>query len=104
MTETIYKNYSLKELCVTYLEFLNLWHTGMLYSNRAELHDEICERLGITIYDRSDDIPLNRILHNLDKEIGYVIGVEYDKKDIEKMGKRLCNKLKKRRIQKDEMD
>ncbi len=89
----IYSKFSLKELLEEYLRFLNLWHRGVIYSNRSDLHDEICKRLGINIYDRSDDIPLNRILHNLDKEIGYIVNVEYDEKEIEKMAKRLKSKL-----------
>ena len=92
---SIYSNYSGKELCIEYVRFLELWYTGNLYSNRAEIHDALFEKLGINIYDRSDDIEANRILHNLDKEIGYIIGTEYNEVEIEKMGKRLYNKLKK---------
>lgn len=89
----IYKKYTLEELCIEYVRFLELWYTGDLYTNRAEIHDEMFERLGLNIYDRGDDIEANRILHNLDKEIGYKIGFEYDDAEIEKMGKRLSRKL-----------
>lgn len=89
-----YLNYSLEELSIEYVKFLELWNLGQLYSNRADLHDELFKRLGLNIYERSDDIEANRILHNLDKEIGYVMGIEYDDAEIEKMGKKLARKLK----------
>lgn len=91
----IYKDYSLEELSIEYVRFLELWYTGNLYTNRAEIHDEIFKRLGLKIYERGDEIEANGILHNLDKEIGYKIGFEYDDAEIEKMGKRLARKLKK---------
>ena len=93
----IYKDYTLEELCIEYVRFLELWYTGNLYTDRAELHDEIFERLGLDIYERSDEIEANKILHNLDKEIGYKIGLEYDDSKIEKMGKILSRKLNKKK-------
>ena len=88
-----YLSYSFSEIVNHYLTFLMLWNTGVLYSDRSDVHDALFEKLGLDIYDRSDDIEANRILHNLDKEIGYIIGVEYDEAEIEKMAKKLENKL-----------
>ena len=90
-----YSGYTFLELVEHYLTFLMLWNTGVLYSDRAEIHEALFEKLGLKIYERSDDIEANRILHNLDKEIGYIIGYEYDDKEIKKMAKRLANKLKR---------
>ena len=89
-----YSSYSFGELVKHYLTFLMLWNTGVIYSDRADVHEALFEKLGLKIYDRSDDIKANRILHNLDKEIGYIIGVEYNEKEIEKMAKKLANKLR----------
>lgn len=89
-----YLSYSLSELVKHYLTFLVLWNTGNLYSDRSEVHEALFEKLGLNTYDRSDDINANKILHNLDKEIGYIIGVEYNEEEIDKMSKRLENKLR----------
>ena len=89
-----YEKYTLEELSIEYVRFLELWYTGNLYTNRTEIHDEIFKRLGLNIYERGDEIEANRILHNLDKEIGYKIGFEYDDAEIERMGKRLAKKFR----------
>ena len=93
----IYKDYTLEELCIEYVRFLELWNIGSLYSNRAEIHEALLEKIGIDGYEHSDETEANRILHNLDKEIGYKIGFEYDDAEIEKMGKILSRKLEKKR-------
>ena len=90
-----YLDYTLKELVEHYLNFLMLWNRGNLYTDRAEVHEALLKKLGLDAYDRDSEIGVNKILYNLDKEIGYVIGIEYNEKEIEKMAKKLKRKLKR---------
>jgi hypothetical protein len=87
-----YSNTKLKDLLIAYLNIISL--TGF-YTSRSDLHEEIGKRLGLRMYNEGDRTPLDNILHNLDKEIGYIIGVEYDEKEIREMANKLYNKLQK---------
>ena len=85
-----YKNYSLRELVDTYLRMVSV---EAFYTNRNDIHEAIFEKLGLGIYEKSDSLEANNILHNLDKEIGFIVGVEYDENDFYKMSKRLEKRL-----------
>jgi len=85
-----YKNYSLRELADTYLRMVSV---EAFYTNRSDIHEAIFKKLGLDEYEKSDALKANTILHNLDKEIGFIIGVEYDERDFEKMSKKLERKL-----------
>lgn len=87
------KNYSLEELADTYLRIVSV---GAVYTNRSDIHQAILRKMWIDIYKRGDDRrKANDILHNLDKEIGFIVGVEYDENDFGKMAKKLEGKLKR---------
>lgn len=85
------KRYTLQELVDTYIRFVSC---EVFYTNRSQIHEAILEKLGLDIYDLRNDIRANEILHNLDTEIGLIIGVDYDEDGLHKMGKKLVNKLK----------
>ena len=88
----MYEKYTLKELLEDYLNFINV---AVPYTQRDEIHREIMKRLGLEYeeYNKEDTLKINYILHHLDEEIGFIIGVEYDEKEIEKMAKTLERKL-----------
>jgi len=90
--KTMYEKYTLKELLEDYLNFINV---AVPYTQRDEIHREIMKRLGLEYeeYNKEDTLKINYILHHLDEEIGFIIGVEYDEKEIEKMAKTLERKL-----------
>ena len=90
------KSLELKDLLIAYLNIINLSEDKVVfYTHRSDLHDEIGKRLGLRMYNEYDVLLLEGVLHNLDKEIEYIIGVEYNEKEIEKMAKKLEERLKK---------
>jgi len=90
-----YKNYTLRELLDTYLRCIM---SGMMSINRSEVHEAIENKLGLNIIDdRSEYKEVSKIFANLDKEIGFIIGTNYDVTDLEKMSKKLAEKLRKYR-------
>ena len=90
-----YKNYSLRQLLDTYLRYIM---SGIMSINRSEIHEAIENKLGLNIIDdESDYREVSKMLSNLDKEIGFVIGIDYNVDDLEKMSKKLAGKLGKYR-------
>ena len=95
----IYHKNSFIELLEAYIHIFNLSkgndsYDTVFYINRCDLHDEIESRL--ETYKEDDVNGLDNILHNLDKEIDLILGVEYDNKEINKLAKKLKNVILKR--------
>ncbi len=83
--------YTLQELADTYLRYIS---SGLLDISRWEVHRAIMEKLNITEEEPKKFLKINIILHNLDKEIGLYVDIDYDEDDFRKMAKRLAGKLK----------
>lgn len=83
--------YTLQELADTYLRYVG---SGLLDMSRWEVHQAIMEKLDITDKEPKKILEVNRILHNLDKEIGLYVDIDYDEDDFRKMAKKLAGKLK----------
>jgi len=85
------KLYSLQELVDTYLRYVG---SGLLDISRWEVHQAIMKKLNITEEEPEKFLKINKIFHNLDKEVGLYVDVDYDENDFRKMAKRIIGKLK----------
>jgi len=85
------KLYSLQELVDTYLRYVG---SGLLDISRWEVHKAIMKKLNITEEEPEKFLKVNKIFHNLDKEVGLYVDVDYDENDFRKMVKRIIGKLK----------
>ena len=83
--------YTLQELVDTYLRYVS---SGLLDISRWEVHKAIMEKLNITEEEPEKFLKINKIFHNLDKEVGLYVDVDYDENDFRKMAKRIIGKLK----------
>ena len=66
--------YSLEDLCKMYVRYVFTCKDGYY---RVMLHNAIANKLGV------DTVELNRVLHNLDRYVGYNQEFEYSMDDVE---------------------
>ena len=85
------EKYTLQELVNTYLRYVS---SGLLDLSRWEVHKAILAKLNITEEQLEELLAVNKILHNLDREVGLCVDVDYDENDFHKMSKRIIGKLK----------
>lgn len=84
---------NLIEMAEDYLYFSRVGVYGL---PRWEKHQAILRKLGLEVHNCPEKITqVNEILHNLDREIGFNVDIEYDENDIHKMAKKLVRKMKK---------
>lgn len=74
-------------------DYLNAVIMADLRNKRQETHQAILRRMGFRAKSQEIIAQVREILHNLDREIGFIIGVKYDNKDIHKMAKKLLNRV-----------
>ena len=85
------ERYTLLELVDTYLRYVG---SGLFDLSRWEVHQTIIEKLDLTEEQPEKFLAVNKILHNLDREVGLYVDVNYDENDFRKMSKRIVGKLK----------
>ena len=75
-------------------DYLNMVITANFRQKRQETHQGILRKMGFRGQSQEKIAQVNEILHNLDREIGFKIGIKYDNEDIHKLAIKLLNKVR----------